>query len=120
MVFEPSFVICPWCFLSVPPHLVPGQVFFERTEITHCQMREIHGRKSWQLVPDCEQLCFAVRRNSSTALGDGWQWEKVSRVLRVGRQQPRRGRGGDVWELELHSVSGHGGGMERFWLCTDE
>lgn len=54
-------------------------------------------------MPGCEQLCFAVRRNSSTALGVA---EGVSANRGKAAAESRKG-----WRclgLELHSVPGQG------------
>lgn len=67
----------------------------QRSQIA--RRRGIQGRKIWQLVPDGELLCFAVRRNSSTALGLAGE--------RVGRKD---------WRCLGLELPGQGGGMEGF------
>lgn len=93
------------------PILCLGRSFSRGQRSQIAKRRDIQGRKSWQLVPGCEQLCFAVRGNSSTALGVA-----VAEGANGGKAAAKRRRKG--WRclgLELHSVPGQG-----VWVCSEE
>lgn len=103
MVFEPSFAFCPWCFLCVPPTLCPARSFSRGQKSQIAKGRDLQGRRSWQAVPGCEQLCQEEQQPSS-----GVHWEKD---LVVGRQ------GWRCLGLGLHTVPGQGD-MARAWIAV--
>lgn len=94
MVFEQSFVICPWRFPFVRYLILclDGSLL-QRTEITENSKREKF------ITGEAGRLCLTANspvepsggreKQHHKASSWGWWWEKVTWVLMVGRQQQR-------------------------------